>query len=100
MKTFLWCDSRTYQMQYEFIAVNAENLEDAIKFAKAEIEAERVRDIKRINEFYQGRTDEYAQPPAVEKKCREEADYRLKALMDDPMVLESGQAKIIDHSNE
>ena len=99
MKTFLWCDSIIPALEYEFIAVNAENLEHATHLATIEIEAERVRDVQRKIEFYKGRIEERCQPEGIEKYCRKEADERLKALRDEPIVLELGQARIISHSN-
>ena len=95
MNTFLWID-----MEYEFLAVNAETLEQAIEIGKAEIEAAyKVRLAEKI-EFYKGRKDVWDQPPAIEKRCREEADIRLLHFKDTPIVLEIGQAKIIYHANE
>ena len=65
MKTFLWCDSIIPALEYEFIAVNAENLEQAIEFATAEIEANRVLEVQRKVEFYKGRTEEWCQPEGI-----------------------------------
>ena len=88
MNTFLWID-----MEYEFLAVNAETLEQAIEIGKAEIEAAYKIELAEKIEFYKGRKE-------IEKRCREKADIRLLHFKEPPIVLEIGQAKIIYHANE
>lgn len=96
MNTFLWID-----MEYEFLAVNAETLEQAIELGKAEIEADYKRQVEEKVEFYKDRTGIFkTDRPEVEKRCRQDADYRLRQFTDEPVILEMGQAKIIYHANE
>jgi hypothetical protein len=96
MKTFLWVE-----MEYEFIAVNAETLEQAIEIGKAEAEADYKRQVEEQVEFYKDRTGTFKmERPEIEKRCRQYADDRLRQFTDEPVILEMGQAKIIYHANE
>ena len=95
MKTFLWVEG-----EYEFIAVNAETLEQAIELGKVEVEAAFKIELASEIEFCKDRKDAWDQPPAIEKRLRNNADDRIRQFTGEPVVLEIGQAKIIYHANE
>lgn len=107
MKTFLWCDQDFFQ--YEFIAANADSIEQARNIATESINEQHQADRKRIDTRYEGfklSNPEWSSTYDNQKKdsylYSEAARDALIEMINahEPSVLDAYSGGIFAHANE
>lgn len=104
MNTYLWANENHFP--YDFVAVNAATLEDAIKLATEVVESEFENKIQKDTTAYCELVKTLSKEHLdwlnrITKEIKEDCARYINIIIEtQPIVLPPNTAKIIDHANE